>query len=66
MSGRQVLASFALLAAMAAPASAQQTPAVDEQALTREVNAFMDQYWQLWSAGDIDQLASRVYTRLDS
>ena len=57
----RVLASLALLVAMSALASAQQTPAIDEQALTKEVNAFMDQYWQLWSSGEIDQLASRVY-----
>jgi hypothetical protein len=61
MHGSRVLIGLALLVAMSAFASAQQTPAVDEQALTKEVNAFMDQYWQLWSSGEIDQLASRVY-----
>jgi hypothetical protein len=41
--------------------SAQQAPPVDEAVLKKEVNAFMDQYWALWSKGEIDQLASRVY-----
>ncbi len=61
MFASRVLASLALVMAMSGPVFAQQTPAVDEKALTNEVNAFMDQYWQLWSAGEIDQLASRVY-----
>jgi hypothetical protein len=46
---------------MSVVTSAQQAPAMDEQALKTEVNAFMDQYWQLWSSGEIDQLASRIY-----
>jgi len=50
-----------VLVTMVAPLSAQQAPPVDEQALKKEVNAFMDQYWQLWSAGEIDQLAARIY-----
>jgi hypothetical protein len=57
----QALAILALLCAMSVLTSAQQSPAIDEQALKKEVNAFMDQYWQLWSSGDIDQLASRIY-----
>jgi hypothetical protein len=57
------LVSFVLVCATAAAALAagQQGAPVDEQALKKEVNAFMDQYWSLWSAGDIDQLASRIY-----
>jgi hypothetical protein len=50
-----------VLVAMVASVSAQQAPPLDEQALKKEVNAFMDQYWQLWSAGEIDQLATRIY-----
>ncbi len=50
-----------VLVTMVASLSAQQAAPVDEQALKKEVNAFMDQYWQLWSAGEIDQLASRIY-----
>ena len=53
----RVLTSLVLVCAIATVAAAQQ----DEQALKKEVNAFMDQYWSLWSAGDIDQLASRIY-----
>jgi len=41
--------------------AAAQAPAADEQKLRAEVNAFMDQYWSLWSAGQIDQLVERVY-----
>jgi hypothetical protein len=57
----RVFAGLALVFAMSAFTSAQQTPAIDEQALKKEVNAFMDQYWQLWSSGEIDQLVARVY-----
>jgi len=39
----------------------QQAAPVDEAALTQEVNAFMDNYWRLWSAGEIDQLAAQIY-----
>jgi hypothetical protein len=56
----QVL-SASLVLAVVASASAQQAAPVDEQALKKEVNAFMDQYWQTWSAGDIDQLVARIY-----
>jgi hypothetical protein len=52
---------LALLLALCRVASAQQTAPMDEQALRKEVNAFMDQYWQLWSSGEIDQLAARIY-----
>ena len=58
---RRGLIALALLGVTAALVSAQQPAPVDEQALRKEVNAFMDQYWQLWSAGEIDQLASRIY-----
>ncbi len=61
MYSRRFLSSLALLVAMSASTFAQQTPAADEQALTKEVNGFMDRYWQLWSSGEIDQLVSRVY-----
>jgi hypothetical protein len=58
----QVLAALVLLAAAPSQlAVAQQRATVDEQALKKEVNAFMDQYWELWSAGRIDQLVERVY-----
>jgi hypothetical protein len=39
----------------------QQTVVADEQAIRKEVSAFMDQYWELWSAGRIDQLVERIY-----
>jgi hypothetical protein len=60
-----MLVSLVLVSATAALAAGQQvappTGNLDEQALKKEVNAFMDQYWSLWSAGDIDQLATRIY-----
>ena len=56
-----VLSVGLVLSVMVASAFAQQAAPVDEQALKKEVNAFMDQYWQLWSAGEIDQLAARIY-----
>ncbi len=51
---------FASLATIAFT-SAQQPPAGGAQALRTEVNAFMDQYWELFSTGQIDQLVERVY-----
>ena len=59
--GRTMVNFILLLLAMSAPTFAQQTPPADEAALKKEVNAFMDRYWQLWSTGEIDQLASSVY-----
>jgi hypothetical protein len=38
-----------------------QTPAATEQTAKAEVNAFMDQYWELFSAGKIDELVERIY-----
>jgi len=61
----RVLTSLVLVCATAAVAAGQRGAPppgnLDEQALKKEVNAFMDQYWSLWSAGDIDQLAARIY-----
>jgi hypothetical protein len=51
---------LATVLALGSLSSAQQSTA-DESALKREVNAFMDQYWELWSAGRIDELATRIY-----
>lgn len=45
-----------------APALSAQTVApADEQKLKAEVNAFMDKYWSLWSAGKIDELEKQIY-----
>jgi hypothetical protein len=52
---------LATVTGLTTPASAQQRPAVDEQTLRKEVNAFMDHYWELWSAGRIDQLVAQIY-----
>src|ERR1043165_9405291 len=41
--------------------SAQTVAPADEQKLKAEVNAFMDQYWSLWSAGKIDELEKQIY-----
>jgi hypothetical protein len=38
-----------------------QTPAPTDQTTRAEVNAFMDQYWELFSAGKIDELVERIY-----
>jgi hypothetical protein len=59
--GCRVLLVVLVLVTAVATASAQQGPAVDEQVLKKEVNAFMDQYWQTWSTGDMDQLVARIY-----
>jgi hypothetical protein len=50
----------AALLAMSGLARAQQLPG-NEHAIRNEVNAFMDQYWSLFSAGRIDELAQHVY-----
>jgi hypothetical protein len=57
----QMLAALVLVAAASTPLAVAQRPSADEQALKKEVNAFMDRYWDLWSAGRIDQLVERVY-----
>lgn len=54
-----MVVGLALMLATGARASAQ--PADGNVAIKAEVNAFMDLYWQLFSAGDIDQLVTRVY-----
>ena len=58
-----LLASLlAIVTVFTSSASAQQQrAAVDEQALKKEVNAFMDHYWELWSAGRIDRLVAEIY-----
>jgi hypothetical protein len=55
------VAGALMILASATLTTAQQPPAGDEQTLRKEVNAFMDQYWELWSAGRIDQLVERIY-----
>jgi hypothetical protein len=58
----QMLAALVLVAAAAwSRLAVAQRPSADDQGLKTEVNAFMDQYWDLWSAGRIDQLVERVY-----
>jgi hypothetical protein len=62
MNGKQrVLAGLVAIVAMSVWTSAQQPQGNDEPAIKREVNAFMDQYWELFSAGRIDQLVERIY-----
>jgi hypothetical protein len=53
--------AIALVVAGGVGTAAAQTAPVDTQALKAEVNAFMDLYWQLWSAGKIDDLVERIY-----
>jgi hypothetical protein len=60
-SEKRVLAGLVAIVAMSVLTSAQQPGGSDEPAIKREVNAFMDQYWELFSAGQIDQLAERIY-----
>ena len=61
MRSARLLAGAVLVAVLGAAASAQQAAAGDEPAVRKEVNAFMDLDWQLWSAGEIDQLVARIY-----
>src|SRR5216684_3187160 len=56
-----VSAGFVAIVAMSVVTSAQQPQGTDEPTIKREVNAFMDQYWELFSAGRIDQLVERIY-----
>jgi hypothetical protein len=56
----RVAAALVAVLATAMAATAQQAP-MDEQKLRSEVNAFMDQYWELFSNGKIDQLVERIY-----
>ena len=38
-----------------------QTAAANDQTIRADVNKFMDQYWELFSAGEIDELVERIY-----
>ena len=55
----RIAAGLVVSFALGGFATAQQ-PSSDDK-LRSEVNAFMDQYWELFSAGRIDQLVDRVY-----
>ena len=57
----KVCASVALILAAGVFTAAQAPATSSDQAIRAEVNAFMDQYWELFSAGKIDQLAERIY-----
>jgi hypothetical protein len=56
----RIAVALVAMLATAMVAAAQQAP-MDEQKLKGEVNAFMDQYWELFSTGKIDQLVERIY-----
>ena len=45
------IAAALVVVAISAATTVAQTPAVNDQAIKTEVNAFMDRYWQLFSAG---------------
>ena len=53
--------SLALALAAGVLLGAQAPAPANEQTLRAEVNAFMDKYWELFSAGKIDELAERIY-----
>lgn len=54
-----LVAGLVAVVAMGVFTTAQ--PADNDQTIKAEVNAFMDQYWTLFSGGQIDQLADRIY-----
>jgi hypothetical protein len=56
-----ISAGLVMMLALGATTAAQQPVVADEQVIRREVSAFMDQYWELWSTGRIDQLVERIY-----
>jgi hypothetical protein len=59
---RVMAIALAVVSGSAIPLAAQtQAPPPNKEALKAEVNAFMDLYWQLWSAGNIDGLVERIY-----
>jgi len=53
--------ALACILASGATSMAQSVGPADEVRLKAEVNAFMDQYWQHFSAGRIDDLVARIY-----
>jgi hypothetical protein len=57
----RIAASVVAVCAMSVFTSAQQPSGGADQAVRTEINAFMDQYWELFSAGRIDQLVERIY-----
>ena len=50
-----------LLVGLPGRSLAQTVPAADEPKLRAEVNTFMDRYWTLFSAGNIDGLVAEIY-----
>ncbi len=61
---KSAIAIAAILVAMlatTATGAAGQAAAAGDQAAKAEVNKFMDLYWELFSAGRIDELVERIY-----
>ena len=57
----RMAAGVAAMCAMSVVTMAAQSATGNDQTLRTEVNAFMDRYWELFSAGRIDQLVEQVY-----
>lgn len=58
---KRIVQTIVVMVAVLALKDVALSAQADTQALKTEVNAFMDLYWKLWSAGDIDQLVAQIY-----
>jgi hypothetical protein len=57
----RIAAAVMLMFVVSVSTTAQPSLTGNDQAIRTEVNAFMDRYWELFSAGRIDQLVEQVY-----
>ena len=57
----RIAAAVMLMFVVSVSTTAQPSVPGNDQAIRTEVNAFMDRYWELFSAGRIDQLVEQVY-----
>jgi hypothetical protein len=57
----RITAAVMVMFVVSVPTTAQPSSTDNDQAIRTEVNAFMDRYWELFSAGRIDQLVEQVY-----
>jgi hypothetical protein len=57
----RIAAAVTVMFVVSVSTTAQPPSTSDDQAIRTEVNAFMDRYWELFSAGRIDQLVEQIY-----
>ena len=56
-----IAVAIAVMSVASATSAAGQSAATGDQTLKAEVNKFMDHYWELFSAGKIEELVRDIY-----